>query len=112
MPTGSGVPAETRSDERVRQVHWRSAPSRASQLPPYDVRLTREIAHRRFVLSLLRQSLRVVSLHALDAAAVIVSAIGIRGHETFPPSKGAARAVMALAAVLVAFTMFSAVITG
>jgi exopolysaccharide biosynthesis polyprenyl glycosylphosphotransferase len=60
----------------VRQVHWRSAPARASQLPPYDVRLTREIAHRRFVLSLLRQTLRVVSLHALDAAAVIVSAIG------------------------------------
>jgi uncharacterized membrane-anchored protein YitT (DUF2179 family) len=48
----------------------------------------------------------------LAAFAVIVSAIGIRGHETFPPSKGAARAVMALAAVLVAFTMFSAVITG
>jgi uncharacterized membrane-anchored protein YitT (DUF2179 family) len=48
----------------------------------------------------------------LAAFAVIVSAVGIRGHETFPPSKGAARAVMALAAVLVAFTMFSAVITG
>jgi uncharacterized membrane-anchored protein YitT (DUF2179 family) len=48
----------------------------------------------------------------LAAFAVIVSVIGIRGHETFPPSKGAARAVMALAAVLVAFTMFSAVVTG
>jgi drug/metabolite transporter (DMT)-like permease len=48
----------------------------------------------------------------LAAFAVVISAIGIRGHETFPPSKGAARAVMALAAVLVAFTMFSAVITG
>ena len=48
----------------------------------------------------------------LAAFAVVISVIGIRGHETFPPSKGAARAVMALAAVLVAFTMFSAVITG
>jgi len=48
----------------------------------------------------------------LAAFAVIIAAIGIRGHETFPPSKRAARAVMALAAVLVAFTMFSAVITG
>jgi hypothetical protein len=47
----------------------------------------------------------------LAAFAVVISAIGIRGHETFPPSKGAARAVMAIAAVLVAFTMFSAVIT-
>ena len=44
--------------------------------------------------------------------AVVISAIGIRGHETFPASKGTARAVMALGAVLVAFTMASAVITG
>ncbi len=48
----------------------------------------------------------------LAAFAVIVSIIGIRGHETFPPSKGAARGIMALAAVLVAFTMASAIITG
>ena len=31
----------------------------------------------------------------LAAFAVIISAIGIRGHETFPPSRGAARGVMA-----------------
>jgi hypothetical protein len=49
---------------------------------------------------------------ALAAFAVIISAIGIRGHETFPPSKGAARGVMLLAAVLVAATMASAVLTG
>jgi hypothetical protein len=48
----------------------------------------------------------------LAAFAVIVSVIGIRGHETFPPSQGAARGVMALAAVLVALTLAAAVITG
>ena len=48
----------------------------------------------------------------LAAFAVIISAIGIRGHETFPPSEGAARGVMALAAVLVVLTMASAIITG
>ena len=48
----------------------------------------------------------------LAAFAVIISAIGIRAHETFPPSKGAARAVMAVAALLVAATMASAVLTG
>ena len=48
----------------------------------------------------------------LAVFAVVISVIGIRGHETFPPSKGASRAVMALAAVLVAFTMASAIITG
>jgi hypothetical protein len=44
--------------------------------------------------------------------AVVISAIGIRGHEHFPPTKGAARGVMALAAVLVLATMASAVLTG
>ena len=48
----------------------------------------------------------------LAAFAVIVAVIGIRGHEHFPPSKGAARGVMLLAAVLVAATMASAVLTG
>jgi hypothetical protein len=48
----------------------------------------------------------------LAAFAVIISIIGIRGHETFPASKVAARGIMALAAILVAFTMASAIITG
>ena len=49
---------------------------------------------------------------ALTVFALIIAAIGIRGHEHFPRSKGAARGVMLLAAALVAFTMASAVITG
>ncbi len=48
----------------------------------------------------------------LAVFAVIVAAIGIRGHETFPPTRGAARAVMGLAAILVAATMAAAVLTG
>jgi peptidoglycan/LPS O-acetylase OafA/YrhL len=47
----------------------------------------------------------------LAAFAVVISAIGIRGHETFPPSRGAARAVMGLAIVLVAATMAAAILT-
>jgi hypothetical protein len=49
---------------------------------------------------------------ALTVFALVIAAIGIRGHENFPPSRGAARAVMALAFLLVAFTMASAVLTG
>ena len=49
---------------------------------------------------------------ALAAFAVIISAIGISRHENFPPSQAAARGIMALAAVLVAITMASAVLTG
>jgi hypothetical protein len=43
--------------------------------------------------------------------AVVVSAIGIRAHETFPPSKSAARGVMTISIVLVVLAMASAVIT-
>jgi hypothetical protein len=49
---------------------------------------------------------------ALAAFAVVISAIGISRNDRFPPTKGAARLVMALAAILVAATMASAVLTG
>jgi hypothetical protein len=49
---------------------------------------------------------------ALAAFAVVVSAIGIRGHETFPSSMRAYRAVLGLAIVLVAGAMATAVLTG
>src|SRR5207237_10772413 len=42
-------------------------------LPQYDVRVRRELAHRRFLVSMLRQALRLVSLHALDATAVLIA---------------------------------------
>ena len=48
----------------------------------------------------------------LAVFAVAVSAIGISRHDSFPPSKGASRAVMGLAGLLVLLAMASAVITG
>jgi hypothetical protein len=48
---------------------------------------------------------------ALAVFAVIISAIGIPRHETFPPSTAAARAVMGIAAILVIATMASAVLS-
>ena len=44
--------------------------------------------------------------------AVVVSAIGIRAHDTFPPSLGARNGVMAISVVLILCAMASAVITG
>jgi len=44
--------------------------------------------------------------------AVVISAIGIRAHETFPPTKSAARTVMAISVGLIVLAMASAVITG
>ena len=48
---------------------------------------------------------------ALAVWAVVVSVIGIRAHETFPPTKSAARGVMTISIVLVLLAMASAVIT-
>jgi hypothetical protein len=48
----------------------------------------------------------------LAVFAVVVSAIGISRHETFPPTASAARGVMGLAVVLVVLTLAAAVITG
>jgi len=77
--SGSGLPAkETRGSTgagRARHIPRRPTPARGAKLPQYDVRVTRELAHRRFVLSLARQTLRLVSLHALDAVAVAVAAV-------------------------------------
>ena len=47
----------------------------------------------------------------LVAFALIVSALGTVRHETFPPTKVAARAIMLVGALLVAGTMFTAVVT-
>lgn len=44
--------------------------SLAAQMPAYDVRLRREITHRRLGISLLRRFARVVSLHGVDALLV------------------------------------------
>ncbi len=43
---------------------------------------------------------------------MIISAIGIRAHDRFPPTKAASGAVIGLCAVLVALVMASAIITG
>ncbi|HYW06069.1 MAG TPA: sugar transferase [Longimicrobium sp.] len=43
------------------------------EMAPYDVRLRREITHRRLAISLLRRFVRVVSLHLVDATLVGLS---------------------------------------
>jgi hypothetical protein len=48
----------------------------------------------------------------LAAFAIVIAVIGIARHENFPPTPGAARAVMGIAVLLVVATMASAVLTG
>jgi len=47
----------------------------------------------------------------LAAWAVLVSAFGIRAHDTFPSSQGAARGVMGISVLLILVAMASAIIT-
>jgi hypothetical protein len=48
---------------------------------------------------------------ALVVFALSLSAIGVARHETFPPSRGAATALIGVCILLVAGTMLSAVLT-
>jgi exopolysaccharide biosynthesis polyprenyl glycosylphosphotransferase len=56
-------PTDTPVRERLR---GRAGAQRGIRFPPYDVRLRREITHRRLAISLVRRCMRVVSLHVLD----------------------------------------------
>ena len=47
----------------------------------------------------------------LVAFACVLAVVGTLRHETFPPSRGVGRALMALCALLVAATMATAVVT-
>jgi hypothetical protein len=49
---------------------------------------------------------------ALVVFALLVGAVGVARHETFPSSRGTATALMGVCALLVAGTMVTAVITG
>jgi exopolysaccharide biosynthesis polyprenyl glycosylphosphotransferase len=75
------MPGKGASAERVTAPSV-IAPKRNSgdvlRLPVYDVRVRRELAHRRFVVSAARQFLRIVTLHAMDAIAVAIAFFGAR----------------------------------
>jgi hypothetical protein len=53
-----------------------------------------------------------VAAGVLVAWALLLSAVGIARHATFPPSRGAANGMMFLTLILVAAAAYTAVITG
>jgi len=74
--SGNGRPAVERVDSGGSSVPLRTRngrQARIERLPIYDVRMRRELAHRRFVVSVVRAAMRVLTLHALDAVVVIVA---------------------------------------
>src|SRR5205823_277362 len=100
--TGSRLPVtEPReSSGPLRTIPRRSGSGRViAYLPQYDVRVRRELAHRRFLVSLLRQVLRIVSLHALDAASVLGAMVVARALTDVVSLAGAAPALIAFVLV-------------
>jgi exopolysaccharide biosynthesis polyprenyl glycosylphosphotransferase len=100
--TGSRLPVtEPReSTGPLRTIPRRSGSGRViAYLPQYDVRVRRELAHRRFLVSMLRQVLRIVSLHALDAASVLGAIVVARGLTDVVSLGGAAPALIAFVLV-------------
>ena len=53
-----------------------SSPRQAIPLPPYDIRVRRELAHRRTLFAIVRHVVRVATLHVLDAAAATLAVLG------------------------------------
>ncbi|MFI5227645.1 MAG: sugar transferase [Gemmatimonadales bacterium] len=69
----SGIPAADLEDsvaDRTDAPASRRTTSRVLPIPQYDIRVRRELAQRRLLLSIARLIFRVTSLHVLDAVAV------------------------------------------
>jgi exopolysaccharide biosynthesis polyprenyl glycosylphosphotransferase len=66
--------AQVQAASHETRRHRVSSPRHAIALPPYDVRVRRELAHRRTLVAIARHVLRIVILHALDAVAGFVAA--------------------------------------
>lgn len=86
---------ESTTTRRNPSASRRLSPIYLAPLRSYDVRVMRELAHRRLVVSVLRRILRMATLHALDGAmiAVAVAAAGWMSH-----APGAVAAMPALIA--------------
>ncbi|MDP9348345.1 MAG: sugar transferase [Gemmatimonadota bacterium] len=67
-----------------------------SGLFPYDIRIKRELAHRRLVVSMTRRLLRVLSLHGLDAALLIGLMLLLTSAAPFAHLRSFAPAVVAI----------------
>ncbi|HET8655027.1 MAG TPA: sugar transferase [Longimicrobiaceae bacterium] len=81
--------------------------SAASAMRPFDVRLKREIAHRRMTISVARRVLRVLSLHLVDGVvtAAVAAALGA-ATVAFDPLREYTLAVIAI--VLLSLNALSA----
>jgi exopolysaccharide biosynthesis polyprenyl glycosylphosphotransferase len=95
----SGSHAEVREGRvRSHRRFRRPTPAHGTPLPQFDVRVTRELAHRRYVVSILRQLLRVATLNLLDAVVLFAAATTAAYLSDLPSS-------FARASTMVVFTL-------
>lgn len=67
------------------------------QMSPYDVRLRRELTHRRLAVSLVRRSIRVITLHALDGLLIFGTVVVLSSTwASFAPARPLAPAIVAV----------------
>lgn len=78
---------------------------------PYDVRLRRELTHRRLAVSLVRRLARVITLHLLDALLIFAAVLVVAsGWPSFAPARPLAPAIVAM--VLLGLNALSAYAAG
>jgi exopolysaccharide biosynthesis polyprenyl glycosylphosphotransferase len=68
------------------RARTRTEAPRTRRMVSYDVRLRRDLTHRRHAISLVRRCMRVASLHAIDAAVLAGVALLLAGEAGGHPS--------------------------
>jgi exopolysaccharide biosynthesis polyprenyl glycosylphosphotransferase len=111
-----------------------SQPRLAIPLPPYDIRVRRELAHRRTIVAMCRHLFRILSLHVFDAGAATLAGlialhflpiptgqsilplmvglvlVGLNGRRAYQPAEGRrdpGRVISGVALAFVAGTLVS-----
>jgi FlaA1/EpsC-like NDP-sugar epimerase len=104
-----------------------SQPRLAIPLPPFDIRVRRELAHRRTIVAMGRHVLRILSLHVLDACAGLLAGflalqlvpipagrailplmvglvlLGLNGRRAYQPAEGRRDPYRILSGIIIAF---------
>jgi len=86
----SGIPVpdlDVPVAERIESTPTRRTASGVLPIPAYDIRVRRELAQRRLLLSIARLIVRVASLHLLDAMAVAIAAATVASAAGSEPAR-------------------------
>lgn len=98
-PTDLPASSDARPAKAEQRRYRISSPRQAIRLPSVDIRVRRELAHRRNMVAIARQTLRVVTLHILDGSAAAVAAM--LSLKIAPVSSGASHVPLMVGLVVI-----------